>query len=280
MNARANPAPPKQKRERDRPPRPAPYENMAWIPGGTFLMGSNDHYPEEAPAHHVTVEGFWMDKAPVTNERFSRFVEATGYLTVAERPLNPEDYPGAKPEMLVPGSIVFRKPPHRVDLSNHFNWWTYAPGASWRRPLGPGSSLKKGMARHPVVHIAFEDAEAYARWAGKELPAEAEWEFAARGGLEGAVYTWGDEFAPNGKMMANTWQGEFPIVNLLTDGYERTSPVGSFPPNGYGLYDMAGNVWELTTDWYQEHGKVANSCCASFNPKGGEKKARDRKSVV
>ena len=154
-------------------------------------MGSNDHYPEEAPVHHVTVEGFWMDKHTVTNEQFSRFVEATGYLTVAERPLNPADYPGAKPEMLVPGSIVFRKPPHRVDLRNHFNWWTYAPGASWRHPSGPGSSLKKGMARPPVVHIAYEDAEAYARWAGKELPTEAEWEFAARGGLEGAVYAWG-----------------------------------------------------------------------------------------
>src|SRR5499426_2695626 len=163
------------------------YENMARIPGGTFLMGSNNHYPEEAPAHHVTVEGFLMDKAPVTNEQFSRFVEATGYLTVAERPLNPGDYPGAKPEMLVPGSIVFKKPAHRVDLRNHFNWWTYVAGASWRRPLGPGSSLKKGMARHPVVHIAYEDADAYARWAGKELPTEAEWEFAARGGLEGAV---------------------------------------------------------------------------------------------
>jgi formylglycine-generating enzyme required for sulfatase activity len=249
------------------------YENMARIPGGTFLMGSNDHYPEEAPAHHVTVEGFWMDNTQVTNEQFSRFVEATGYLTVAEHPLNPEDYPGAKPEMLVPGSIVFKKPPHRVDLRNHFNWWTYAPGASWRRPLGQGSSLKKWMARHPVTHIAYEDAEAYARWAGKELPTEAEWEFAARGGLEGAVYTWGDEFAPNGKMMANTWQGEFPVVNLLADGYERTSPVGWFPSNGYGLYDMAGNVWEWTTDWYQEHGRVANSCCASFNPKGGEKEA-------
>ena len=273
MNALANLAPPKQMRERVKPPRPAPCENMSWIPGGTFLMGSNDHYPEEAPAHHVTVEGFWMDKTPVTNEQFSRFVEATGYLTVAERPLNPEDYPGAKPETLVPGSIVFKKPPHRVDLHNHFNWWRYAPGASWRHPLGPGSSLKKGMARHPVVHIAYEDADAYARWAGKELPTEAEWEFAARGGLEGAVYVWGDEFAPNGKMMANTWQGEFPVVNLLTDGYERTSPVGSFPPNGYGLYDMAGNVWEWTTDWYQEHGHAANSCCASFNPKGGEREA-------
>ena len=251
----------------------APHKNMAWIPGGTFLMGSNDHYPEEAPAHKVTVDGFWMDKHVVTNEQFNHFVEATGYLTVAECPLNPKDYPGAKPEMLVPGSIVFKKPPHRVDLRNHFNWWTYVPGADWRHPLGPGSSLKRWMARHPVTHIAYEDAEAYAKWAGKELPTEAEWEFAARGGLEDAVYTWGNEFAPNGKMMANIWQGEFPLVNLLTDGYERTSPVGSFPPNGYGLYDMAGNVWEWTTDWYQEHGLFANSCCASFNPKGGGREA-------
>jgi formylglycine-generating enzyme len=268
MNALDNVAPSKRMKEIVKAPRPAPYENMAWIPGGTFLMGSNDHYPEETPVHHVTVEGFWMDKYTVTNEQFSRFVEATRYLTVAERPLNPADYPGAKPEMLAPGSIVFRKPSHRVDLRNHFNWWTYALGASWRNPFGPGSSLKKRMARRPVVHIAYEDAEAYARWADKELPTEAEWEFAARGGLEGAVYAWGDEFAPGGKMMANTWQGEFPVVNLLTDGYERTSPVGSFPPNGYGLYDMAGNVWEWTTDWYQERGQVANSCCASLNPRG------------
>jgi formylglycine-generating enzyme required for sulfatase activity len=273
MNAPANLRPSKQVREKMKPPGLAPYEHMAWIPGGTFLMGSNDHYPEEAPAHYATVEAFWMDKAPVTNEQFNRFIEATGYLTVAERPLNPDDYPGAKPEMLAPGSIVFKKPPGRVDLRNHFDWWTYALGASWRHPMGPGSSLKKGMARHPVAHIAYEDAEAYARWAGKELPTEAEWEYAARGGLEGAAYTWGNEFAPNGKMMANTWQGEFPVVNLLTDGYERTSPIGSFPPNGYGLYDMAGNVWEWTTDWYQERGKIANSCCANFNPKGGEKEA-------
>lgn len=263
----------KQAKEKVKAPGLAPFENMAWIPGGTFLMGSNDHYPEEAPVHCVTVEGFWMDKTTVTNEQFSRFVEATGYATVAERPLNPADYPGAKPEMLVPGSVVFKKPLQRVDLRNHFNWWDYVPGASWRRPLGPDSSLKKEMAEHPVVHIAYEDAEAYAKWAGRELPTEAEWEFAARGGLEGATYTWGNEFAPNGKMMANTWQGEFPIENKLTDGYERTSPVGSFPPNGYGLYDMAGNVWEWTTDWYQEHSKITNACCASFNQKGGEREA-------
>ena len=271
MNALDNVAPSKRMREMVKAPRPAPYENMAWIPGGTFLMGSNDHYPEEAPVHHVTVEGFWMDKYTVTNEQFSRFVEATRYLTVAERPLNPADYPGAKPEMLVPGSIVFKKPSHRVDLRNHFNWWTYAPGASWRRPLGPGSSLKKGMARHPVVHIAYEDAEAYARWAGKELPTEAEWEFAARGGVDGAEFVWGDEFTPAGKYMANTWQGEFPWQNLKEDGFEGPAPVGSFPSNGYGLYEMTGNVWEWTTDWYQEHGKIVHSCCGAVNPRGAER---------
>jgi len=241
---------------------------MVRIPGGTFLMGSNDHYPEEAPVHTVMVDGFWMDKFAVTNAQFSLFVEVTGYQTVAERVPRAEDYPGAKPELLVPGSVVFQKPVGPVDM-RECAWWNWVPGASWRRPLGPESSLK-GLARHPVIHIAYEDAEAYARWAKKELPTEAEWEFAARGGLEGAAYTWGDEFAPDGKIMANTWQGIFPFQNLMTDGFERTSPVGSFPPNGYGLYDMAGNVWEWTTDWYQDHSKVANSCCASFNPRGGE----------
>ena len=248
--------------------RKPPFRNMVRIPGGTFLMGSNDHYPEESPAHVVTVDGFWMDKYLVTNAQFSLFVESTGYLTVAERVPRAEDYPGAKPDMLVPGSVVFQKPEGRVDL-RHCVWWNWAPGASWRRPLGSGSSLT-GLAKHPVVQIAYEDAEAYAKWVKKDLPTEAEWECAARGGLEGAVYTWGNEFAPNGKLMANTWHGEFPVENLLTDGFERTSPVGSFPQNGYGLYDMAGNVWEWTTDWYQDHNNVTRSCCASFNPRGGE----------
>jgi formylglycine-generating enzyme len=245
-----------------------PAENMVWIPGGSYLMGSDKHYPEEAPAHHVTVEGFWMDKCTVTNAQFSRFVEQTGYTTIAERELNPADYPDALPGMLIPGSVVFRQPPQRVDLNNHFNWWTFMPGANWRHPTGPGSSLK-ALAKHPVVHVAYEDAAAYAVWAGKELPTEAEWEFAARGGLESAEFTWGDEQMPKGRMMANTWQGEFPVENLLTDGYKRTSPTGAFPPNGYGLYDMAGNVWEWSTDWWLEHKDIPNSCCASFNPKGG-----------
>ena len=242
---------------------------MVWIPGGPFLMGSNDHYPEEAPAHQVSVDGFWMDKFAVTNAQFSRFVEQTGYVTIAERGPSLQDYPDANPQLLVPGSVVFRRPAYKVDLSNHFEWWIYQQDASWRRPLGPGSSLK-GLAKHPVVHMAFEDAQAYADWAGKELPTEAEWEFAARGGLAAQPYVWGDEFEPGGQLMANTWQGDFPHENLLTDGYEWTAPVGSFPPNGYGLFDMAGNVWEWTMDWFQQHSEISYSCCGSFNPRGGD----------
>jgi formylglycine-generating enzyme required for sulfatase activity len=249
--------------------RKPPAKDMVWIPGGTFMMGSNDHYPEEAPAHPVTVDGFWMDQYTVTNAQFSRFVEDTDYVTSAERCPNPEEYPDAKPEMLVPASVVFRRPGYRVDLRDHYRWWTYVPGANWRHPLGPGSTLK-GLAKHPVVHIAYEDARAYSTWAGKQLPTEAEWEFAARGGLEGAAFVWGDEFEPDGRVMANTWQGDFPNENLLTDGYEWTAPVGSFPPNGYELYDMAGNVWEWTTDWYQQHSEIEQTCCASFNPRGGD----------
>jgi formylglycine-generating enzyme required for sulfatase activity len=232
-------------------------------------MGSDKHYPEEAPAHRVSVNGFWMDQYVVTNDHFKRFVEATGYKTLAERPANPEDYPGAKPEMLAPSSVMFKKTNGPVDLRNHFNWWVYVPGADWRHPRGPASNVRKLMD-HPVVHVAFQDAEAYAKWAGKELPTEAEWEFAARGGLEGAEFCWGDEMTPNGKHMANTWQGEFPWQNLCEDGYEWTAPVGSFPPNGYGLYEMAGNVWEWTTDWYQEHSKIKHACCTIDNPRGGE----------
>lgn len=244
--------------------------DMAWIPEGTFLMGSDQHYPEEAPAHPVTVSGFWMDRTTVTNAQFERFVEATGYVTVAERPLKPEDYPGALPELLVPGSLVFQQPGGRVDLRYHQNWWAYVPGANWRHPEGPDSDLE-GREEHPVVQVAYEDAQSYATWAGKQLPGEAQWERAARGGLEGMVYTWGNEFAPEGKMMANTWQGMFPLQNLLIDGYERTAPVGSFPPNGYGLYDMAGNVWEWTSDWYTERHpeKAAKACCIPENPRGG-----------
>ena len=244
-------------------------EGMVFIPGGTFSMGSEDFYPEESPVHKVSVDGFWMDRHVVTNTDFRRFVEATGYVTLAERPANADDYPGAKPEMLVPSSVVFQKPAGRVGLDNHYNWWAYVAGADWRHPQGPGSSLQ-GKWQHPVVHVAWEDVVAYARWIGKELPTEAEWEFAARGGLEGRIYAWGDEFAPGGKQMANTWQGEFPWQNLLLDGYEGTAPVASFPPNGYGLYEMTGNVWEWTTDWYQSHDRIERACCTLENPRGGQ----------
>jgi sulfatase modifying factor 1 len=242
--------------------------NMVRIPGGTFRMGSDRHYAEEAPAHSVRVNGFWIDRYAVTNENYVRFVDATGYITLAERPANPADYPGARPEFLAPSSVMFKRTDGPVDLHNRFNWWTYVPGADWRHPRGPESSLQ-GLLQHPVVHIAFEDAEAYARWAGKALPTEAEWEFAARGGLEGATFAWGEDMMPDGKPMANTWQGEFPWQNLCLDGYEWTAPVGSFPPNGYGLYEMTGNVWEWTTDWYQDHATLRKACCTIDNPRGG-----------
>jgi len=243
---------------------------MVWISGGTFRMGSDHHYSEERPSHSVSVEGFWIDRYEVTNEQFARFVEATGHVTLAERPARAEDYPGAKPELLQPASVVFRKPAQRVDLRNHFNWWTYVPGANWRHPEGPDSTIED-RARHPAVHLAYEDAVAYAKWVGKELPTEAEWELAARGGLDGAVYAWGDEFTPGGKPMANTWQGEFPWQNLCTDGFEGTAPVGQFPPNGYGLFDMIGNVWEWTSDWYSAGHAATKPCCG-----GGSLPAADQ----
>ncbi len=236
---------------------------MVWIPGGEFGMGSDRHYPEERPVYRVSVNGFWIDRTPVTNEAFARFVEETGYVTFAELPPNPADYPGAQPEMLYAGSLVFVKPGGPVDQQNIANWWQYLRGADWRHPQGTNSSLV-GLERHPAVHVAYQDAEAYARWAGKELPSEAEWEFAARGGLEGATYAWGEEFMPAGRFMANTWQGEFPWQNRVEDGWEGTSPVGSFPENGYGLLDMIGNVWEWTTDWYRAgHSRSGSApCCA------------------
>jgi sulfatase modifying factor 1 len=236
------------------------------IKGGEFLMGSNDFYPEERPARRARVESFAIDCCPVTNAEFARFVEATGYVTVAERPIDPAQYPGASPELCVPGSAVFRRALRPVNLANWLQWWAWTPSAFWRRPLGPHSSIE-ALMDHPVVHVAYEDAEAYALWVGKQLPTEAEWEYAARGGLDAAIFTWGDEMMPGGKAMANTWQGEFPWQNLLLDGYERTSPVGSFPPNGYGLYDMAGNVWEWTSDWYSDKrvaGKTKPRCGASL----------------
>jgi sulfatase modifying factor 1 len=252
----------------------SPGDNMVWVPGGGFLMGSDQAYPEESPTHQETVDGFWIDRYTVTNEEFGKFVDASGYVTTAERVPKAQDYPGALPEMLVAASVVFLKPKQRVDLRNHYNWWVYVPGADWRHPEGPESSLKD-RARHPVVHISFEDAEAYAKWIGKELPTEAEWEFAARGGTDGATYAWGEEMTPGGKHMANTWQGEFPWQNLREDGYEGVAPVGQFPPNGYGLYDMIGNVWEWTTDWYTANHPARKGCCSGAVPKGDREASYD-----
>jgi sulfatase modifying factor 1 len=242
-------------------------ENMRWVPGGSFLMGSEDFYPEERPVRRVEVDGFWMDEDAVTAADFRRFVRETGYVTFCERPLAAEDYPDADPALLVPGSLVFRKTSGPVDVRDFRNWWEYVPGAYWKRPEGPGSTVN-GRDRHPVVQVAFEDAQAYARWAGKELPTEAEWEYAARGGLEGAVFAWGDEHFPDGNAMANTWQGEFPWQNLKLDGFEGTSPVGSFPPNGYGLFEMTGNVWEWTTDFFtpRQEGEAPRCCAPELMP--------------
>jgi formylglycine-generating enzyme required for sulfatase activity len=235
--------------------------SMVWVQGGSFLMGSDRFYREERPVHRTSVDGFWIDPHPVTNAAFGRFVEATGYVTLSQRPPDPARYPHADPSLLVPGSLVFRKPPGPVDLRDYRAWWEYVPGACWQHPQGPGSTLT-GLDDHPVVQIAYEDACAYAAWAGKALPTEAEWEFAARGGLDGAVYAWGDESAPEGRAMANTWQGRFPWENLAEDGYEGTSPVHAFPANGYGLYDMIGNVWEWTASPVTRHGtEETKSCC-------------------
>jgi formylglycine-generating enzyme len=247
-----------------------PTAGMVRISGGEFRMGSDRHYPEEAPVHRVQVDGFFMDTHAVTNADFRRFVEATGHVTFAEIAPDPKDYPGARPEMLVPSSLVFVQPKAAVDMRNIGNWWVFMRGANWRRPYGPGSTIKD-KDDHPVVHIAYCDAEAYARWAGKELPTEAEWEFAARGGINGMEFAWGNEATPGGRYMANYWQGEFPWENLGSDGYERTSPVGSFPPNGFGLYDMIANTWEWTADWYQARHpeERQKACCVPHNPRGG-----------
>jgi len=245
------------------------HAEMLRIPGGVFQMGSDKHYPEERPVHRVRVNGFWMDRTPVTNREFGRFVAATGYVTFAEIAPDPKDYPGALPHMLKAGSLVFTPPRRAVDLRDWSQWWKFKFGANWRRPYGPASPLA-AFDEHPVVHIAYCDAEAYAKWAHKQLPTEAEWEYAARGGLEGAEFAWGEEFLLQKKHMANTWQGEFPHENTRADGYARTSPVTAFPPNGYGLYDMIGNTWEWTTDWYSaQHEPTASSpCCPSENPRG------------
>jgi formylglycine-generating enzyme required for sulfatase activity len=241
---------------------------MVWIPAGTFRMGSDDHYPEEAPAHPVKVDGFWMDAAPVTNVQFRRFVEATGYVTYCEIAPVAEDYPGADPAMLVPASAVFVPPPQRVELRDPYQWWQFIPGANWRHPQGPDSSLD-GRDNHPVVHVAYADVEAYAAWACKQIPTEAEFEWAARAGGD-SEYAWGDELAPQGRHLANTWQGEFPWQNLAEDGFVGTSPVGAYPANAYGLVDMIGNVWEWTCDWYSpRHAEpAAKACCIPSNPRG------------
>jgi formylglycine-generating enzyme required for sulfatase activity len=226
-----------------------PPGEMAWIPGGSFWQG-DDEFPDARPPRLVTVDGFWMDRTEVTNAQFARFVRATGYVTVAERRPDPKDFPGVPLERLVPGSAVFVPPEHDVDLNNPLSWWQYVPGADWQHPEGPGTDLR-GRDQHPVVHICYEDALAYARWVGKRLPTEAEWEYAARGGLDRQPYVWGAEPTPGGQWLANIWQGRFPRENLLLDGFGGTAPVASFPPNGYGLHDMAGNVWEWCSDWYR-----------------------------
>jgi formylglycine-generating enzyme len=239
-------------------------QGMRRLDGGRFQMGSDFHYPEEAPARPVHVPPFWIDEHPVTNARFSCFVAATGYVTQAERQWNAPTCVAAPPESAGPGSLVFRAPGGPVDLRDPSNWWIFCAGADWRHPAGPGSTLQ-GIEDHPVVHVTAADAGAYARWAGKTLPTEAEWEFAARGGLDGAEYAWGDQLAPDGALRANYWQGEFPWRNSLEDGFEGTSPVAAFPPNGFGLYDMIGNVWEWTADAYTDPGVLAGAraCCAS-----------------
>ena len=247
---------------------------MAWIPGGTFTMGSDRHYPEEGPAHEVTVAGFHLDRHPVTNAAFATFVEATGHTTAAERAPKPGDYPGADPRLLAAASAVFTPPPVPAALDDAYRWWTSVPGADWRRPRGPESDLG-GLDDHPVTHVAWSDVEAYADWAGKVVPTEAEWEFAARGGLEGAEYAWGDELTPGGRHFANVWQGDFPACNEEADGYYWTSPVGAFGANGLGVADMIGNVWEWTADWWSSHRPAAGpACCgaaAKVNPQGGKR---------
>ena len=241
-------------------------KDMVRVPGGSFLMGSDDFYPEEGPVHRVSVSGYWMDEHAVTVAEYRRFVSATGYVTVAERALDPAQYPGVAPELLVPGSLVFDQPDGPVNLGDPRNWWSWVPGAQWRHPEGPGSTLH-GRERHPVTHVAYEDAAAFAVWAGKALPSEAEWERAARGGLQGAVYCWGDTFQPRGRTMANTWQGRFPWENLKKDGFLGTAPVKRFPPNGYGLFEMTGNTWEWTSDFFSpRHPGGSPACCVPRDP--------------
>ena len=250
-------------------------DGMRFIPGGTFTLGSLDFYPEEAPLRRVAVDGFWIDETPVTNRDFARFVAATGHVTIAEVAPDPRDYPGMDPALAVPGSLVFTPPPGPVPLDRPDLWWRFVPGADWRHPYGPQGDLDAlDLWDHPVVQVAWADAAAYAKWAGKALPTEAEHEVAARGGLEGKPYAWGDALAPDGRMMAKYWQGRFPHENTAEDGWAHTSPVRSFPPNGYGLFDMIGNVWEWTQDWWEDRPRQPRknrpgACCTVSNPRGG-----------
>jgi formylglycine-generating enzyme len=260
------------------PAGPAP-EGMAWIPGGEFSMGAQDPPAKDTvgmqatldsrPIHRVYVDGFWMDKTDVTNKEFENFVRATGYVTVAERNPKAENFPGAPPENLVAGSVVFSPPDHAVPLNDHYQWWSYVHGANWRHPGGPKTSIQ-GKGNYPVVQVAYEDAEAYAKWVGKRLPTESEWEFAARGALAGKPFVWGDDFRPNGKWMANTFQGQFPFKDTGEDKYVGVTATGRFPANGYGLYDMAGNVWQWTSDWYRPdyYQQLLNAGGLARNPKG------------
>jgi formylglycine-generating enzyme len=253
---------------------------MVWIPGGEFSMGAMDLSTDAigmnagadaSPIHRVYVNAFWMDETDVTNQEFARFVRATGYVTIAERTPTAEEFPGAPPENLYAGSVVFSPPTHAVPLNDHYEWWTYIKGANWRHPQGPASNLK-GREKYPVVHVAYPDAAAYASWSGKRLPTEAEWEFAARGGLAGKRYPWGDQFQPNGKWMANTHQGHFPDTDSGDDGFAGVAPVAQFAANGYGLYDMAGNVWQWTSDWYRAdyYGQLAETGGVTLDPQGPE----------